>query len=280
MKNDLLNNALYSGRDIPEVLKIYAEELRSTGKLEDVAHATKILEYCKMITNKRLLYRLRKNFNEIYSLIDKNFNAKFVIDGRRKSLISSEKKCQKLISEGKSLDLLRDIFAFRIILFGKNSFALINTCYAIANAITEHCFAKGLTLCEADPVTGTCSFKMEEHPEILIPKKSGINKKFQSGVKDYILSPKENGYQSIHLTFRATTGECFEVQIRTFDMHVHAESGDARHDVYKSKKYKQNLEFDPQKINIPGYGISPAGKVFDFIGLQEGLEILKREKTY
>jgi hypothetical protein len=47
------------------------------------------------------------------------------------------------------------------------------------------------------------------------------------------------------------------------------------------KKYSSStFEFEPEKIHIPGYGISPDGKVYDFIGLQEGLQILKRQKTY
>ena len=53
------------------------------------------------------------------------------------------------------------------------------------------------------------------------------------------------------------------------------------HDKYKMKKYSSStFEFEPEKIHIPGYGISPDGKVYDFIGLQEGLQILKRQKTY
>ena len=70
---------------------------------------------------------MRKNFNEIYSLIDKNFkDVRFVIDGRLKSLLSFEKKIQKLMSEKRSLDLLRDQFAFRIVIFGENTQSLVS----------------------------------------------------------------------------------------------------------------------------------------------------------
>lgn len=273
--------SLYSGKDIPDVLTRYEKELRHSNDLIDTLHANKIMEYRTLIINKSLLFRIRRNFNEIYKLIDHEFpEIKFSIDGRRKSLVSVEKKINKLLAEERSLDLLRDIYAFRITLFGSNSLELVNKCYKIANAIIEHSLKKGITLCEAEITQGT-EFISTEHPEVIIPKKSGIIKHFQKGVKDYILTPKQNGYQSLHLLFRATTGECFEVQIRTFGMHLHAETGDASHETYKNKKYvKQNLEFDPKKINIPGFGVATNGKIFDMIGLQNGLEILKRQKTY
>ena len=130
MKNDLLLQALYSGKDIPDVIKRFEKELRDTKDYNNLIHANKLAEYRKSKTDKNLLYRMRKNFNEIYSLIDKNFkDVRFVIDGRLKSLLSFEKKIQKLMSEKRSLDLLRDQFAFRIVIFGENTQSLVSICY-------------------------------------------------------------------------------------------------------------------------------------------------------
>ena len=276
-----LVDALYSEDSIPDILKKYEELLKSSSNILDKAHSAKLAEYRNMITDKKFLSKIRKNFNDIYRLIDTNFpDTRFCIDGRRKSLISTEKKIKKLLSENKSLDLLRDLFAFRILIFGKNCQSLISTCYSIAQKVIEYNIDQGMILCEADLIKDTEAFDKEAHPTILIPTSSGISTKFRYAVKDYILNPKEHGYQSLHITFRTSTGECFEVQVRTFDMHLHAESGDANHKNYKQKKYPQNINFDRDKINIPGYGISSNGLLFDFVGLEKGLEILKRQKTY
>lgn len=56
--------------------------------------------------------------------------------------------------------------------------------------------------------------------------------------KDYIATPKENGYQTLHTTvFHDST--IYEVQIRTFDMHDVAEYGIAAHWIYKSNNNLQ-----------------------------------------
>jgi len=66
-------------------------------------------------------------------------------------------------------------------------------------------------------------------------------------IKDFIATPRENMYQSLHTSVVGEEGQPFEVQIRTEEMHRVAEMGIAAHWKYKEGRGKDTSEDDTFK---------------------------------
>jgi GTP pyrophosphokinase len=73
---------------------------------------------------------------------------------------------------------------------------------------------------------------------------SPISKEFD----DYISNPKGNQYRSLHTAVRCPDGRSLEVQIRTLEMHNHAELGVAAHWRYKEGTKKSGEDNYDEKI--------------------------------
>ena len=246
--------------NIPEILDRYVDFLKSTGDVLDAQTATIQLQYRKMVTNTRFLSQVRTHFNRLYKELSR-MGLYFKLDGRRKSLLSFEKKVQLALEEGKTLDSIRDIFAFRIVLFDTTSNPLIEECYQVMESLSMFLVKNGFIPCEAVKVQSSRS-------------------KF---IKDYIEHPKKSGYKSLHMIFfHPETGHYFEVQIRTLSMHAIAEKGSAAHMNYKKNKYSCDAVYggiDLEKVNLRGFWYGN-GMFIDEIGLINSINILTRQRTF
>ncbi|WP_247233210.1 bifunctional (p)ppGpp synthetase/guanosine-3',5'-bis(diphosphate) 3'-pyrophosphohydrolase [Telluribacter sp. SYSU D00476] len=131
---------------------------------------------------------------------------KYVIKGRPKSIYSIWNKMRK---QNKPFEEIYDLFAIRIILDSPSEFEREKAlCWQAYSIVTDH---------------------YKPNPDRL---------------KDWISTPRANGYQSLHSTVMSKTGQWVEVQVRTVRMDEIAEKGYAAHWKYKgnSTTVRGNIE--------------------------------------
>lgn len=304
---------LEEGPTIPAIADNYAKKLREDRmSFRNILHANKLEEYEEMISDIEFLTKVKKEFDNIFDImVEMGFY--FVLEGRRKSFYSLLNKNLLLLSKTSSLDLIRDIFAFRLVLFDSHSpQETIANLYKAMERIIIHLNYEGFIVCESKATVEDASFNQEAHPKIYVPETTILKDEFRDYVKDYVWKPKYNGYQSLHASFRdSRTGRCFEIQIRSATMHIYAEpskeedSNDdmektanrtnesADHTAYKKKKYAEVIEtWDLSKVNVNGFYYQGKRRVpnphswfpyeayQDFVGLIDSLIIFSRRHTF
>ena len=61
-------------------------------------------------------------------------------------------------------------------------------------------------------------------------------------LRDWLTTPRPNGYESLHITVKNRQGQALEVQIRTKRMDIEAESGNAAHWAYKGIRHEASMD--------------------------------------
>jgi len=79
----------------------------------------------------------------------------------------------------------------------------------------------------------------------------GLYQPMISRIKDYIATPKPNGYQSLHTTVITPLQQIVEFQIRTYEMHEYAERGLAASFLYNEQKKSKNYLFKKESPTLP-----------------------------
>ena len=169
-------------------------------------------------------------YNEISALINKNVGTedklkscitdkvrqmldangyKYTIKTRIKSVYSCWKKMER---KGVKFDEIYDLYAMRIILSGIPKEEEKSECFKVYSLITSE-------------------FKPDP-----------------SRFRDWISTPKTNGYESLQTTVMTPIGQWVEVQIRTERMDIIAEKGMAAHFLYKEAHPEEKLELSPVEV--------------------------------
>lgn len=145
------------------------------------------------------------DFIDPISKVLKSHNYNFTITKRVKSPYSIWKKMQ---NKGIPFEEIYDLYAVRIVFKPENGKSERQQCWDIYSLISE------------DYISNT------------------------ERIRDWVSTPKSNGYQALHCTLMSPRGGWIEIQIRTERMDAIAERGLAAHWKYKNEKVGTNKEQD------------------------------------
>jgi GTP pyrophosphokinase len=151
---------------------------------------------------------------------------KYTLKARIKSVYSVWKK---MMRQQCAFEDVYDLLAVRIIFTPKDSLSEKDQCWMIYSAITE---------------------MYRPHPE---------------RIRDWISTPKANGYEALHVTVMGSNGEWIEVQIRTDRMNEIAERGYAAHWKYKTGE-SDDSELDKWLREIKEILQHPEKDAMEFLG--------------
>lgn len=149
----------------------------------------------------------------------------FELQARIKSVYSIWKK---MTTKNIPFEEVYDLLAVRIIFKPNQDMSEKDQCWMIYSALTE---------------------MYKPHPE---------------RIRDWISTPKSNGYEALHVTVMGQDGEWIEVQIRTERMHEIAEKGLAAHWKYKTG-YEDESELDRWIRTIQEMLVHPEQNAVEFM---------------
>lgn len=240
----------YMGADAKGILEPYCHDLRQAGGRHNLLHANMLEHYVQISEDREFIYSIQKAMTSFFFSYLHTYHHEAQVFGRKKGLVSLEDKCNLLLTR-RRIPEVKDSLGFRIILFGKSSEELVSDCYSVMDMCIDFFIAEGFTPTEAEKKSSTSNFNPDKHPNVFVPKKSLLSPENKIFVKDYILHPKEEGYQSLHVILVDSQGREFEVQIRTYLMDQYAESGPASHIVYKKTKYEDDKKSNTETESKP-----------------------------
>lgn len=247
---------IYAGPNIPYMIDSFLKDFSDSEVTEFTDVRKFLMDYRHLVMHEQDV-TYNRVLDLLFDYLKVQFpNLKYEISSRRKAFLKYIKKGETYLSIGKQLSDVHDLNGYRIILHSDDNLL----CDFVANAIFDF-FIKlnGYFIVKAEDLVDTESFNPLLHPEVIVLPNTLIKPEYKIGVKNYNLSPKENGYQSLHLFVQNPYGEIFEIQIRTFEMHKRS---CLDHSLYDQKKYGQLFKgYDFRKIQSYGFSASGPKKI-------------------
>ena len=237
------------------VLNSFEKDLREQSQnVIDIAHSNLLLRYSTYLASNDFLDSVSDDMTQFRNqIVDKYSDITLTICGRIKSIVRVEEKFNGYIIEfcsnyyhkygafpseeemSKYLKKFRDLIAYRIIvsvpeqcLKGRDKDKVeIDYLYKIANNLPSFFTKRGYSIEYASSVVGVSTTH----------KRSKLLQENRRYFKDYIVQPKENGYQSLHIALIDNHSHFanIEIQLRTFEMDCFAELDEkVNHSAYES----------------------------------------------
>ncbi|MBE9517632.1 MAG: bifunctional (p)ppGpp synthetase/guanosine-3',5'-bis(diphosphate) 3'-pyrophosphohydrolase [Bacteroidetes bacterium] len=176
------------------------------------------------LTEERRLHLINHFSLPIIDALESN-GFDFNISGRPKSIYSI---WQKMHQKNVSFEEIYDLFAIRIVFESKQDVPEKTQCWNVYSIITD----------------------------IYAPKPERI--------RDWVSTPKANGYEALHTTVMGPNGKWMEIQIRSRRMDEIAERGFAAHWKYKDKTSPES-ELDKWIKRIRETLETPSGDALEFL---------------
>lgn len=275
MKNDIvkIDDLFEQGLTAPDIVNIFMEKIRKGSRNEiDMEHYRLLVKYNMYLKSNDFLNLVSSDLAKFRKSIVKNDKEiTLTMRGRIKSIVRMEEKfngyivefCDQYYSKNgcfpgteevlKYLERYRDLIAYRIILSvpeknlkGRNKQEEeIKALYRVANSLPGFFRKMGYTIEDASTIVDGSKKKKQ---------KSLLLEENQKYFKDYVQRPKNNGYQSLHISMCDNRPvqdlpifSSIEVQLRTFQMDCAAEMNiNSKHEAYEEMQEKKRTSKLPE----------------------------------
>ncbi len=264
-----INDYLYCGDTVLKILHSYSRDLKESAVRShnqvDLEHVNYLLKITELLEHNDFLTSQSQRLREFYKyMADQYPFLAFTYKGRIKSLFRAEEKFNGNVvtftqdyyrKKGTLppmpillayLQSYHDLIAYRIVLdmprchlkAGEDQEEVnLRYLYEIAEILPSFLEERGFS-----PALS----RMAEEAQ----SSSRLSDNVRFFYKDYIASPKPDGYQSLHINLYDNIARCsIEVQLRTKKMDDHAEIGAANHEYYEEQQGDERT----------GTGLIPAG---------------------